>query len=486
MLPPSANAMSRSILIPAVALALLTAISSAAEKLNLISIVTDDQAAWSVGCYGNKDSITPNLDPLAKEWLRFANAFAATPVCSPSRVTYLTGRWGTQMAVTDYLAPNEERAGLGLARGTITWPKVLQQNGWTKALIGKWHLGQMPHNHPLKMGFDYFFGFLGGGNTPMNPTYDFPEGKKRLEGYGADLMTDDAIKWIGGQKNKPFVLCLHFREPHLAYGPVPPEDSEPFKNLDPKVPELKGLDLPQIKDWTRDYYAAIHSVDRNLGRLFAFLEKEGLWDKTIISFASDHGYNIGHHMIHTKGNGFWVAGGVPGPKRPNVWDTSLRIPWMIRWPGVVKAGTVIDHPVQNLDTFASILGMLGVPMPAEVRSDGMNFAPLLRGQEVKWRDTLFAQYDLHNTGLSYLRMIRNDRWKFVRHYHENLMDELYDLRDDPGETRNLIRMRKPGKENVRAVVKELGEKLVNWQKSIDDPVLSEPRLMQYEVIEDKE
>lgn len=466
--------------------ALLAPPLRAAEKLNLISIVTDDQAAWSLGCYGNKESRTPNMDRLAQEGARFANAFTVTPVCSPSRATFMTGRWGTQVAVTDYLAPNEERAGVGLGPGSIIWPAVLRQNGWATAHIGKWHLGQMPHNHPTKLGYDYFFGFLGGGNTPMNPVYDLPDGKKTLQGYGADLMTDDAMRWIGARGGKPFVMTIHYREPHLAYKPVPPEDSSPFENLDPTVPMLKGLDIPQVKGWTRDYYAAIHSVDRNLGRLFAFLEREKLWNKTIISFVSDHGYNIGHHMIHTKGNGFWVAGGVSGPKRPNMWDTSMRIPWMIRWPGVIKAGTVIEQPVQTLDTFKSMLGMLGVAAPAAAQAGGLDFTPLLRGENVAWREEIFGQYDLHNTGLSYMRMIRTTRWKFVKHYHENMMDELYDLKNDPGETRNLISGRQGLKKEIGAALRELRAKLIAWQKSIDDPVLSEPRLMQYEVVEDRE
>ena len=468
--------------------AALSASLCAAGKMNLISIVTDDQAEWSLGCYGNKESITPNMDRLAKEGARFANAFTVTPVCSPSRVTFMTGRWGTEMAVTDYLAPNEERSGIGLAADTVTWPKVLQQGGWATAHIGKWHLGQMPHNHPTKMGYDHFFGFLGGGNSPMNPTYDLPGGKKTLEGYGADLMTDDAIQWIGEQKSKPFVMTIHFREPHLAYKPVPKDDSAPFANLDPTVPKLKGLDIDQVKGWTRDYYASIHSVDRNLGRLFAYLEKEGLWDKTIISFQSDHGYNIGHHYIHTKGNGFWVAGGVSGPKRPNMWETSMRIPWLVRWPGVVKAGTVIEQPVQNLDTFATMLGMMGAEAPKSWTQHGVNLAPLLRGEKMTAHSEIYAQYDLHNSGLSYMRMIRTDHWKYVKHYHENMMDELYDIQNDPGETTNLVGRKKAGKgkENLADVRKELHAKLVAWQKSINDPVLSEPRLMMYEVVEDKE
>src|SRR5580698_6494083 len=124
-------------------------------RLNLIAIVTDDQAEWSCGCYGNKESITPNMDRIAKEGARFANAFAVTPVCSPSRASYMTGIWNTQLAITDWIAPNEQRAGVGLPAGTIIWPQVLQENGWTTALIGKWHLGEKPHNIPGKMGFDH-------------------------------------------------------------------------------------------------------------------------------------------------------------------------------------------------------------------------------------------------------------------------------------------------------------------------------------------
>ena len=460
----------------------------AAPRYNLISIVTDDQAEWSVGAYGNKENLTPNMDRLATEGARFANAFTVTPVCSPSRVAFMTGRFGTQISVTDWIAPNEAHSGIGLPGNAMIWPKVLQMNGYATALIGKWHLGEQAHNRPLQMGFDHFFGFWGGGNTPMNPTYDFPTGPKRMTGYGADLLTDDAIEWLTAQKGKaqPFALCLHFREPHLPYGPVPEVDREAYANLDPTVPQLKGLEVAQIKKWTRDYYSAIHSVDRNMGRLFAFLEKEGLWNTTIISFTSDHGYNIGHHMIHTKGNGFWVAGGVTGPKRPNMWDTSMRIPWMVRWPGVVKPGTVIQEHVQNIDVFGSFLSMLDVPAPADWKTEGRNFAPLLRGDSTPWKDETYAQYDLHNSGLAYLRMIRTERWKFVKHFHENMMDELYDLQKDPGETHNIIAAKKSGQAVIADIVKDLRQKLLAWQKSIDDPILSEPRLMDYQVVEDKE
>lgn len=463
--------------------------AAAPLKMNVISIVTDDQASWSLGCYGNRESLTPHMDRIAKEGARFANAFTVTPVCSPSRVTFLTGKYGAQLGITDYIAPSVAKAGVGLPAKTVTWPKVLQGAGYTTALVGKWHLGEKRESHPNRQGFDHFYGFIGGGTTPMNPTYDFPDGPKVVQAYGADLLTDEAIRWIGSVKGgeKPFALCLHFREPHTAYTPVPEEDSRPFANLDPTVPESKGLDIDQVKRWTREYYAAIHSVDRNMGRLFAMLEKEGLWDTTIILFTSDHGYNIGHHGIHTKGNGLWVAGGVTGPKRPNMWDTSLRIPLMVRWPGVVEGGTVIEQQVLNLDTFPSMLAMLNVTPPSGWKVEGDNFAPLLRGQQITWRSEWFGQYDLHNSGLAYMRMIRTEDWKYVRHFHANLMDELYDLKNDPEESRNLLQgagRRGPGAKGAKAaddakaadVVAEMEEKLEQWMKRVNDPLLKEKRL----------
>ena len=444
-------------------------------KLNIISIVTDDQAAWSLGCYGNKESITPNMDRIAKEGARFANAFTVTPVCSPSRVTFMTGKYGAQLGITDWIAPNEAKAGLGLKATAITWPKVLHGAGYTTALVGKWHLGDKDESHPQKQGFDHFYGFLGGGTSPMNPTYDFPDGPKVVQGYGANLLTDEALRWLGENKTKPFALSLHFREPHTAYTPVPEEDSKLFANLDPTVPTPKGADVAQLKQWTREYYAAVHSVDRNLGRLFAWLEKEGLWDRTIIQFTSDHGYNIGHHGIHTKGNGMWVAGGVNGPKRPNMWDTSLRIPLLVRWPGATKPGTVIEEQVTNLDNFPTLLAMAGTSAPAGWKVEGESYAPLLKGETVAWRKEWFGQYDLHNSGLAYMRMIRTPDWKLVRHFHANLMDELYDLRADPDETRNLINGRKGNGPKISDVVAELDQKLEGWMKRVSDPVLKETR-----------
>lgn len=450
-------------------------IATAAEnqRLNLISIVTDDQARWAMGAYGNAEIRTPNMDRIAAEGARFPNAFVATPVCSPSRATFLTGLYGTQVGITDWIAPIESDAGLGLPPAT-TWPEVLQRHGYTTALVGKWHLGTRPEYHPTRHGFDHFFGFLGGGNRPMDPVLEVEGEQRQLKGPLPDLLTDDAIRFVEDNRDRPFALLLHFRAPHLPYGPVPEQDSAPFRDLDPTVPQEPGVVVDQIKRWTRDYYASIHSVDRNLGRLLDKLDELQLAGRTIVLFTSDHGYNIGHHGINTKGNGIWIAGGVRGPKRPNVFEESIRVPLAIRWPGVVSPGTEIPEMVSNVDMFASALGMLGVPVPEGVQQEGRDFSPLLHGAKTAWRDAVFAQYDLHNSGLAYMRMIRTREWKLVRRLRANFLDELYHLADDPGETLNLLRGGQTAPEH-RATLDELDRRLAEWRRAIGDPQLSASR-----------
>jgi uncharacterized sulfatase len=437
-----------------------------AADLNIIAIVTDDQGRWAVGAYDNREIRTPNMDRIAREGANFVNAFTATPVCSPSRATYLTGRYGTQLGITDYIHPTEAAAGIGLPAGAVTWPQVLQKHGYTTALIGKWHLGTHEPFHPTRRGFNHFYGFLGGGTTPMNPRLEVKGKDVQLKGPLPDLLVDDAIGFVRANRSRPFAVCLHFRAPHLPYGPVPEEDSAPFLKLDPTVPMLKGLDIPQVKTLTRDYYGSIHSVDRNIGRLLETLDGLDLSKKTIVMFTSDHGYNIGHHYLSTKGNSPWIAGGVTGPKRPNMFETSIRVPLLVRWPGVVKPGTQITEPVSNIDTFASVLGMLGVPRPDNSKQEGHDFSPLLRGERVAWNETIYGQYDLHNTGLAFMRMIRTPTWKLVRHHLCKGMDELYDLQNDPGETSNLYNSAAQSK-----VRDKLQEQLTAWQKQIDDPLL---------------
>jgi uncharacterized sulfatase len=447
----------------------LAAERTTARKLNLISIVTDDQAAWSIGAYGNRESRTPHIDRLAREGARFLNAFTCTPVCSPSRASFLTGRYGTQLGITDWITPQQGQAGLGLPTSAVTWPKVLQQHGYRTGLIGKWHLGDQPPFHPTRMGFDYFMGALGGSFRPKDPELEVDGRKARVEGFGADILTDAALRFIEANRAGPFALLVHFREPHMPYDPVPDEDSAPFASLEPTVPPGLGTNTPQVKRWTRLYYGAIHSVDRNLGRLLARLDELQLADHTIVLFTSDHGYMIGHHGLHSKGNAYRIErarGSSPRGTRPNMFEASLRIPLLVRWPGVTQAGLEIPQPVSNLDTYATVLSMLGISPPADWKQEGVDVSPLLRGRRWTPHKEMFAQYDLHNDAVDFLRMIRTDEWKLVRHYFTEGADELYHLRDDPGEMQNLFGNPRHARTQAR-----LQKNLLRWQRSINDPIL---------------
>ena len=438
------------------------------KKLNIIVITTDDQARWSLGCYGNKESRTPHMDRLAKDGAKFLHAFVATPVCSPSRASFLTGRYGTQVKITDWITPKEAQDGLGLPRDAITWMAVLQRAGYFTGLIGKWHLGMLPQFHPTKNGFDHFMGFLGGGNSPIDPTLEIHGKEEKLKGSLPDILTDNAIDFVKKNKDRPFALMLNFREPHAPYAPTPAVDAAPFKNLDPTIPNFPNLQVKKVKQLTREYYASVHSVDRNLGRLLEMLDQLGLRENTIIVFTSDHGYMIGHHGLHHKGNAVWITQGRDKERRPNMFDHSLQVPLLIRWPGVVRPGTEMRQMVSNIDTFASVLGMLNVPRPANYKQEGMDFSGLLRrgGEKLAWRDAIFAQYDPHNGLDANMRTIRTERWHLVRQYMKNGQpDELFDLQNDPEELWNLY-----DEPKHREVREQLQERLTAWMRSVDDPI----------------
>jgi arylsulfatase A-like enzyme len=183
------------------------------ERYNLISIVIDDQARWAVGAYGNPEVRTPHIDRLADEGAKFLNAFVPTPVCSPSWVSFLTGLYGTQVGITDFLCRQEEAAGLGLPDSAVTWPAVLQRYGYATALVGKWHLGTRPQFHPTRHGFDHFFGWL---LTPqsIDPILEVDGEDRQLRGSLPDLMVDEALRCVEVHRGRPFALLVHFLAPH--------------------------------------------------------------------------------------------------------------------------------------------------------------------------------------------------------------------------------------------------------------------------------
>jgi uncharacterized sulfatase len=229
---------------------------------------------------------------------------------------------------------------------------------------------------------------------------------------------------------------------------------------------------------TREYFASVRSVDRNLGRVMKTLEEQGLEKNTIVIFSSDHGYNMGHNGIWHKGNGHWVTKpfppvtnpNVPRGQLPNMYDQSIRVPTFIRWPGVVQPGTVIQQTVTNLDWYPTIVAMAGLELPEGELVRGRDLTPLLKGESVPWDDSFYGQYSLDHGGVKAdLRCWRTNEWKLVRDFRNEGRDELYYLVSDPAESSNLIVSQDPLIQRMR---KELNAQLLEHMSEISDPLLT--------------
>ena len=196
----------------------------AQERPNILFIMADDQAPWALKASGYPHAHTPNLDRVAREGMRFTHAFTPTPVCSPSRASLLTSRYGSELGITDWIHPKTD-AGIGLDARFPTWPGVLAGAGYQTALIGKWHLGDLAEQHPTRRGYGFFTGLIGGGTTPLNPSYEREGVTAKRDGFVVELFAQEAVEWLRSRGGgTPFALSVHFREPHAAYLPVPDQD----------------------------------------------------------------------------------------------------------------------------------------------------------------------------------------------------------------------------------------------------------------------
>jgi len=446
---------------------------------NIVFILTDDQAPFAVRAAGDERFITPNIDRIFHEGAHLANSFVATPVCSPSRAELMTSRYGTELGILDYLSPRVE-PDAGLSTDFPTWPQQLKEAGYRTALVGKWHLGEQDSQHPTAFGYEYFMGMRGGGCPPKDPVLELPDGsEEKLEGYTCDILTDHALQFIGEHRAEPFAVSLHFRAPHAVWLPVRPEDWAPFENLDPEIPnpDYPDLDVDLVKSRTREYLAAVKSVDRNVGRVLAELEKLNLADNTVVIFTSDHGYNLGEHGVWYKGNSIRVLTKmpeqqwekIPANRRPNVWDTSLRVPTAVLWPGVITAGTKIEETVSNLDWFPTLLAMAGATLPEGVTIRGRDITGLLRGEKPEsWDNDLYTEYSMRHGATTDMRGWRTPQWKYQRDFASPGREELYDLVNDPDETTNLAKSTDADHIRIR---KRLEQKILERMREINDAAL---------------
>lgn len=461
-------------------LLVLSGITPIQAKPNIVFIYTDDQAPFAVNAAGDSRFITPNIDRIFHEGAHLKNSFVTTPVCSPSRVGLITSRYGSEFAITDWINPGSEK-NLGLPQDALTFPALFQKAGYATALFGKWHLGIQDSQHPTKFGYDQFAGIRVGGCPPKDPTMETLEGEmKKVSGYTCDIFTDHALDFIKSNKDSPFLVSLHFRAPHAAWLPVRPEDWEPFKDLDPEIPnpDYPNLNVARVKRQTREYLASVKSVDRNVGRVLELLDSLRLADNTIVVFTSDHGYNLGEHGVWYKGNAIRILtqnpaskwDNIPANRRPNLWDTSLRVPTAIRWPGTIKPGTVHSQTFSNLDWFPTLLGMADLIAPESAVLRGEDFTPVLKGKETEWDTDIYLEYSMHHGAKTHMRGIRTPEWKFMVDFANPGRQELYDLTKDPGETRNLAQTSNLAHADI---ILEFINRISNKMKEIGDPVIEE-------------
>jgi len=440
------------------------------KQPNIIFIMTDDHASHALSCYGSKINKTPNLDRLAKEGMLFKNCFCTNSICAPCRAVILTGKYSHLNGVID----NRKKFD-----GTQqTFPKLLQKAGYQTAMIGKWHLKTDP------TGFDYW-NVLPGQGTYYNPVMIEMGQRKKYTGYTTDIITDHCLKWLKKRKdNKPFCLMYHHKAPHRRWEPgpkylnmyddvtmpepdnlfddysnrgraareqdmsiektmdkrdlklIPPGDLNPEqkklwdaaynpKNEAFEKANLQGRDLVRWKyqRYIKDYLRCIASVDDNVGRLLDFLDESGLTDNTIVFYTSDQGFYLGDHGWFDK---------------RFMYEESLRMPLLARYPGKIKAGSLNDDIVLNLDFGPTFLDLAGVSKPPDMQ--GSSIRRLLRGKTPgNWRKSMYYRYYEYPAVHSVKRHygVRTERYKLIHFYHDIDEWELYDLRKDPREMKNV-------------------------------------------------
>jgi len=402
------------------------------------------------------------MDKVAKEGALFSRAFVSTPVCSPARATLMTGLDSIQHHVEDWISPRET---IGLEPKFRTFPQLLQAAGYKTGYVGKWHLGKEPRFHPLKRGFEYFMGFLGGGNRPKDPALEIDGKTAKREGWLVDMLTDAAIGYIERNRAGPFFCMVSYRVPHGPFRPVQPQDEAPYRGKKLKLFKGSEVNPRRVEGLLRGYYACCTAADRNLGRMLAKLDELGIAGSTLVIFTGDNGYMIGQHGLHSKGNAHRL--GPPGGCRPNMFDPAVLVPLAVRWPGVVKPGTRIDQMIGQIDFFDTLCDVAGVRQSKRPKTESISFLPLLEGRKMPARDAFFGSFDQHHyRPRAHLRMIRTDAWKLVRNFAHGGKDELYHLAEDPGELVDLIDDPK-----AKAVRDQLARRLADWQQRLDDPIL---------------
>jgi arylsulfatase A-like enzyme len=384
-------------------------------------LMADDLGWADIGCYGRDDVATPHLDALARESMKFHQAYSNSPICSPTRVGVITGRYQYRLRVG-----LDEPLGnplIGLEPGTSTLPLQLQRAGYQTALVGKWHMGIQDKNNPLRHGYDRFWGIRGGGvdyfthevrstRPGAEPALesDLWDGDTRVEatGYLTDVLGDRAAREITRMSRdpRPFLLSLHFTAPHW------PWEAPGDEKLARKVTSATHFDGGNIAT----FRGMVESLDQNVGRVLAALKASGRAEDTIVVFTSDNG---GERFSKT-----WPFNGMKG----EVLEGGIRTPLLVRWPGRIPGGTTSEQQVMSMDWVPTFLEAAGVPEASRDPTDGISLLPVLLESRVIERD-LYWRIKAHGQAA-----MRRGQWKYLR---INDTEFLFDVVADPQERGNL-------------------------------------------------
>lgn len=437
---------------------LILGCSSGDKRPNIIVILVDDMRWDEFGAAGHNYIKTPNIDRLAHEGILFTNAFATTPLCSPSRACFLTGQYAHTNGIIDNTARDQQSHAL------MTFPRALDKAGYETAFMGKWHMGNDDSKRP---GFDHWISLKGQGEA-IDPNLNIDGERKVVKGYVTDILTDFSVQFIEKDRKAPFLLYLSHKALHpnmfqandgsiqsigeggfiaadrhkgmyaadtFARRPnafIPPLDKPALARQVGELPPL-GKETATAESTIRERAEMLMAVDESLGRLMQALEKKGQLNNTIIVFTSDHGYWYGEHGLNEE--------------RRLAYEEGIRIPFLMRYPGMIPAGTRRDEMIQSIDMAPTLLEMAGQQPAAYI--EGRSLVPVIQGTATNWRNSIFIEYysdtvfpRVKNMGY---KAVRGERYKYIHYLELEGMDELYDLQQDPYELKNLIHEPEMGK-----------------------------------------
>jgi N-acetylglucosamine-6-sulfatase len=428
------------------------------QRPNIIFILVDDLRWDELGITGHRFVKTPNIDRIGREGALFRNAFIIAPLCSPSRASFLTGQYPHTHGITDNV--NRSIASHKLN----TFPLILQQSGYATAFVGKWHMGNDDSRRP---GFDRWVSFKGQGSY-VDPQMNEDGKDVNPRGYITDLLTAYAIEFIKRRHDKPFLVFLAHKAIHPEVmqhddGSVNLADAERFipaerhrslfigkriprrpsamrppsgkPALQRKIDDLPplGADTATPDESVLGRLRSLMALEEGVGDIMKALEETNQLNNTVIVFTSDNGYFYGEHGLSVE--------------RRLAYEESIRMPLLIRYPRAVKAGTVRDEFALNIDLAPTLLELADVPAPTMV--EGRSLVPLLKGASSDWRKSFLIEYYSDKVFPRIRQMgykaVRNERWKYIHYFELEGMDELYDLKTDPYEMRNIINQRRAGK-----------------------------------------